>query len=99
MSKKKKWSSEAKFKIVIEVMKGDTTLNELCEKYGVAPSQVHAWKKLLLEQGSKVFDKSKKASKEEAKQAAEQQALYAKIGTLTVERDFLKECWSKLQVK
>ncbi len=99
MSKKKQWSSEAKFKIVIEVMKGDATLNELCEKYGVAPSQVHAWKKLLLEQGSKVFDKSKKASKEEAKQALEQQALYAKIGTLTVERDFLKECWSKLQVK
>ena len=63
MSKKKKWSSEAKFKIVIEVMKGDSILNELCEKYGVAPSQVHAWKKLLLEQGSKIFDKSKQASK------------------------------------
>lgn len=99
MSKKRKWSSEAKFTIALEVMKGDTTLNELCNKYDVSPSQVHAWKKQLLEQGSKIFDKSNKEAKAAAAQAAEQKVLYEKIGTLTVERDFLKECWSKLQVK
>lgn len=99
MSKKKKWSSEAKFTIALEVMRGEITLNELCNKYNVAPSQVHAWKKQLLEQGSKVFDKSDKEAKVAAAQAAEQKTLYEKIGTLTVERDFLKECWSKLQVK
>jgi transposase len=99
MSKKKKWSSEAKFKIVIEVLKGDLTLNELCNKYSVAPSQVHAWKRQLLEQGPTVFDKSSKEAKAAKLQAAEQKELYTKIGTLTVERDFLKECWGKLQVK
>ena len=99
MSKKRKWSSEAKFKIALEVAKGELTLNELCSKYEVAPSQVHAWKRQLLEQGSKLFDKSKKEAKEAAAQIAEQKVLYEKIGTLTVERDFLKECWSKLQVK
>lgn len=99
MSKKKKWSSEAKFAIALEVMKGKVTLNELCKKYNVAPCQVHAWKRQLLDQGSKIFDNSKKEAKEAAAQAAEQKVLYEKIGTLTVERDFLKECWSKLQVK
>lgn len=99
MSKKKKWSSDAKFKIVIEVLKGDITLNELCNKYSVAPSQIHTWKRQLLEQGATVFDKSTKETKIEKQQAAEQKELYAKIGTLTVERDFLKECWSKLQAK
>ena len=99
MSKKKKWSSDAKFKIVIELLKADLTLNELCNKYSVAPSQIHTWKRQLLEQGSTVFDKSNKEAKAVKQQAAEQKELYAKIGTLTVERDFLKECWSKLQVK
>ena len=99
MSKKRKWSSEAKFKIALEVIKGELTLNELCSKYEVAPSQIHAWKKQLLEQGSKLFDKSSKDAKEAAAKAAEQKVLYEKIGTLTVERDFLKECWSKLHGK
>lgn len=99
MSKKKKWSSEAKFRIVLEVLKGESPLNELCKKYEVAPSQIHAWKRQLLEQGSSLFDKSNKEAKAAAVQAAEQKLLYEKIGTLTVERDFLKECWSKLQVK
>lgn len=99
MSKKKKWSSEAKFKIALEAIKGEITLNELCKKYEVAPSQVHSWKRQLLEQGSELFNKSEKASKIKANQAAEQKVLYEKIGELTVERDFLKECWSKLQGK
>lgn len=99
MIKKKKWTSEAKFTIVLEVLKGERTLSELCNKYNVAPSQVHAWKKQLLEQGSQVFDKSNKEAKAQATQAVEQKMLYEKIGTLTVERDFLKECWSKLQGK
>ena len=50
MSKNKKWSSAAKFEIALEAIKGEITLNELCKKYDVAPSQVHAWKKQLLEQ-------------------------------------------------
>ena len=99
MNKKRKWSPEAKLKIVLEAIKGDTTLNELCKKYEVAPAQVHAWKKQLLEQGPKLFEKSNKEAKVAAAHAAEQKVLYEKIGTLTVERDFLKECWSKLQVK
>ena len=99
MSKKKQWSSEAKFKIALEAIKGEVTLNELCKKYEVAPSQVHSWKKQLIEQGSKLFNKSNKEAKVRATQEAEQQVLYKKIGELTVERDFLKECWRKLQGK
>lgn len=39
----KKWSSSAKFEIALLALKGETTLNELCKKYEVSPSQVHAW--------------------------------------------------------
>ena len=99
MSKKKKWSSEAKFKIALEAIKGEVTLNELCKKYEVSPSQVHLWKKQLIEQGSALFNKSTKENKQQTSYEAERKRLHEKIGELTVERDFLKECWSKLHGK
>ena len=87
MSKNKKWSAAAKFEIVLQVLKGDCTINELCTRYQVAPSQVHAWKKQFLEQGSEVFDKKhdKSVSKAAIEQERKQSKLYETIGQLTVE--------------
>lgn len=96
MSKKKKWSAIAKFEIALMALKGDVTLNEICKRYAVAPSQVHAWKKQLLEQGAQVFSKVEKVSVVSAEHERKQQGLYEKIGQLTVERDYLKKCWGKL---
>lgn len=99
MSGKRKWSSTAKFEIAMQAIKGEMTLNELCKMYGVSPSQVHAWKKQLLESGVQVFNKADKAAKVATAQEEARRALYEKIGELTVERDFLKKCWSKLSPK
>lgn len=99
MAKNKKWSSSAKFGIVLSVLKGDCTLNEICKRYQVAPSQVHAWKKQFLKQGQAVFDRAgnKTAHKKQADDARKQSQLYETIGQLTVERDFLKKSWEKFQ--
>ena len=98
MAKHKKWSPSIKFEIALLAIKGETTLNEICKRYEVAPSQVHAWKKQLIEQGANLFIKSDKAADESAnKLEREQSKLYEKIGQLTVERDFLKKAWSKFQ--
>ena len=97
MAKHKKWSSVAKFEIALLAVKGETTLSELCKKYEVSPSQVHAWKKQLIEQGSQLFNKVDKSSSITAEHERTQSTLYEKIGKLTVERDFLKKCWSKLR--
>lgn len=99
MAKHKKWSPSAKFEIVLKAIKGETTLNEICERYQVAPSQVHTWKKQFLEQGQAVFEKKQKNSsiKVLADQESKQGRLYEKIGQLTVERDFLKKNWEKFQ--
>ncbi len=48
MAKNKKWSSSAKFEIALQAIKNETTLNEICKKYEVFPSQVDALKKQLL---------------------------------------------------
>ena len=99
MSKRKKWTSVAKFEIVLLVLKGDKTLNEICKRYEVAPSQVHAWKKEFLEGGSQLFDRKDKAAADNSLTEKKERALYETIGQLTVERDFLKKAWSKFHVE
>jgi transposase len=96
MARNKKWSASQKFEIALLALKNETTLNEICKRYEVAPSQVHAWKKQLLEQGAQLFTKTDKAAIEAAnKLERDQGKLYEKIGQLTVERDFLKKVWDK----
>jgi transposase len=98
MAKHKKWLPSIKFEIALLAIKGETTLNDICKRYEVAPSQVKAWKKQLLEQGANLFVKGDKATEEAAnKLEREQGKLYEKIGQLTVERDFLKKVWGKFQ--
>jgi transposase len=95
---RRKWSAAAKFEIVLLAIKNETTINEICTRYQVSASQVHAWKKQLLEKGANLFADSAKAT-EVAKMELErkQSQLYEKIGKLTVERDFLKKSWNKFQ--
>ena len=94
MVRKKKWSASAKFEIALLAIKGETTLNEICRTYTVAPSR--AWKKQLLEQGAGVFIKSEKAALIHADYERKEHELYGKIGQLMVERDYLKKCFGKL---
>jgi transposase len=98
MARKRKWSPTAKFEIALLSIKGEMTLNEICKRYEVAPSQVHAWKKQLLEQGAQLFSKNGKTAEAADKAEREQNKLYEKIGQLIVERDFLKKAWYKFRV-
>lgn len=99
---KKQWSAAMKFEIALLAIKGEVTLSEICKRYQVAPSQVHNWRKQLLEQGSQLFARANKSGVDKAAEAIAvenertQSRLYEKIGQLTVERDFLKKSCSKL---
>lgn len=100
---KKQWSAAMKFEIALLAIKGEVTLSEICKRYQVAPSQIHNWRKQLLEQGSQLFARANnKAGVDKAAEAAVaetervQSQLFEKIGQLTVERDFLKKSCSKL---
>ena len=86
--KKKPHSSEFKFKVAIEAIRGDKTTAELCQKYGVVNSQIFKWKKALLEGGKQVFANNTKPDTDNT----QIEKLHATIGRVTVENDFLEKC-------
>ncbi|MFO1259135.1 MAG: transposase [Gammaproteobacteria bacterium] len=78
MAQRKKWSPSEKFKIALLAIKGESRLNDICKQYQVAPSQISAWKKQLLEQGRGLFSKSDKgAAAIEAELERKQSQLYS----------------------
>ena len=91
MSEKKRtlMTSTQKAKVALEAVKGSKTVNEIAQEYSVHPTQVGLWKKALLENASQLFD-VKRGSKAIDPQS-DPERLYAKIGQLNMELEWLKK--------
>ena len=94
MSKRRNHSPSFKAKVALAALSGEKTMAELSSEFGVHQNLVHKWSKQLKESASGIF--SGEIKTEEAKKEKELHDLHAKIGQLTVERDFLAKAWGKL---
>ncbi|MGY3610239.1 MULTISPECIES: transposase [unclassified Bradyrhizobium] len=84
---RRKIDAALKAKIVLEAARKQATMVDLAEGDGVHLNPVCAWKKQPPEQSARVFDARVRRESEEAR-AREIEKLHARIGQLTVERDF-----------
>ena len=91
--KRKVYSADFKAKLVLEVLEGEKTINEIASKYEVLPVSLKSWKKQFLENMSLAFDKSTvvKEYKNEINALQKEKDLIAKkLGETIVEKEFLE---------
>ena len=79
-------ASKFKARIALEALKGDVTLAVLASRHGVHATQIATWRKHLLEHAGEVFENGNPAVEDAERRIRD---LQAKVGEITMERDFL----------
>lgn len=93
---RRKFSAEFKAKVALEAIKNHKTLAQLSQQFEVNPITISKWKSEFLENMSSIFGTSESSSKQES--SVDLDKLYAQIGQLKVENDFLKKSAKKLGI-
>ena len=86
------YSAEFKTKIVLEVLKGDKTINEIASEYNIIPKNIQNWKNIFLANAVVAMEPAKavKEYKDEIEKLKAKNDEYAKIvGKLTVENNWM----------
>ena len=82
-------SAEFKFKVALEAVKEQKTVNEIASAFSLHPNQVSTWKHALLEAGDNVLRQP--ASQQQREHVAPKAKLYEQIGRLKMELEWLEK--------
>ena len=86
-AKRRKFTAAFKAQVAIEALKERLTLAEISKKYEVHPNLILKWKAEFLTRSAEIFE----TQPPEVDFEAERQKLFAKIGELEIQRDWLKK--------
>lgn len=89
MAKRRQFSAEFKAKVALEALRGELTLGEIAKKHDVHPNMISGWKRQLVQDAASLFVRGQ--SDRDKASDAQVKELHAKIGELTIEKDFLKK--------
>jgi len=92
--KRTRYSAEFKAKVALEALRGEQTVHELAARFEIHPNMVSQWKRQAAERMAELF--ATKSGRDTVASEAEIKDLHAKIGQLTVERDFLAKAFGKI---
>ncbi len=87
MTTRRRFTVAFKAHVALEALRGDKTIQEIAAKHEVHPNQVSTWKRQAMDGLNEVF--SNGVGRAGRDHESEVHDLHAKIGQLTVERDFL----------
>jgi transposase len=88
------FSAEEKIRIVLEGLRGEESIAEICRREGIATSMYYGWSKEFLEAGKKRLagDTTRAATSDEVKALRrEAQSLKEVVADLTLENRLLKK--------
>jgi transposase len=91
---RKHYSAEEKIRIVLEGLRGEDSIAELCRREGIPPNVYYRWSKDFLEAGKKRLsgDTAREATSDEVKGLRrEATALKEVVADLTLENRLLKK--------
>ena len=84
------FGGEFRAKVALAAVKGDQTLSQLASHFKVHANQVSAWRKELLDRAAELFEDSRKR-KAVAEEEESVEELYAQIGRLKMQLEWLKK--------
>ncbi len=87
MTARRRFTADFKARVALAALRGDKTIQEIAIRYRVHPNQVSTWKRQAMDGLGAIF--SNGVDKVRVDHESEIHGLHAKIGQLTVERDFL----------
>jgi len=85
---RKQYTPNFKARVAVEAIRGERTLSQLGSQFKVHPIQIAKWRKSATEHLSELFVDGRTRKSANAETGSE--ALYAEIGRLKVELDWLK---------
>ena len=85
----RRYSPKLKFQVVLELLKGDKTPNQVARAYGVHPNSAGLWKRTFLEKGPEVFAKDGVVADYERQIAELEQLLGKKEVEIAIPKNFL----------
>ena len=94
---RRQFSAEEKIRIVLEGLRGEESIAELCRREGIASSMYYGWSKEFLEAGKKRLagDTTRAATSDEVRDLRrEASALKEAVADLTLENRLLKKSMS-----